>query len=184
MKRSRFFAKLTGDHRRLAEIFEANGAFERAADELAKAGELRRAAATAAKAGAVGKAIRYAFEAALEPGWPVPKGATAQQAGEVLAAAGLTEEALVLFELGRAWLQAAETASKLKQPLHAAKLYERAQEYDRAAAIYERSDRPADALRALELESKRLAEKSARQRDPAAARRRRRSRQGSHTALR
>ncbi|HEY6324880.1 MAG TPA: protein kinase, partial [Thermoanaerobaculia bacterium] len=84
--------------------------------------------------------------------------AGAQQAAELLAVKGHHREAAELFELARAWRQAAEAALKLQQPARAARLYERGRLFGDAALYYSRAGLAEDELRVLKLESDRLRE--------------------------
>ncbi len=156
LAKSRFAAHLTGDNRRLAELAEAEGDLTKAARYRARAGQFSEALRLAVRAGSAARAIHYAFKAALGEDSAVPNGATARQAGDVLRAAGLLDEALLVFELGSAYGPAAETATKLRRPLEAAELYEKAGDWARAAVYFEAEGRLADAVRMLGLRSRQL----------------------------
>jgi hypothetical protein len=164
MAKAKLLALLTRDHRALAEQQVAAGRKDKAAQLFLRAGEFEQAARLAAEIGDERLAVEAALRATLGE---VPEGyatATAQQAAELLVWKGQHREAAELFELARAWRQAAEAALKLQQPARAARLYERGKMLTEAALYYNRAGLAEDELRVLKLEAERL-------RDPARARR-------------
>ncbi len=171
--KSRFAARLTGDHRRLAELAEEDGDLIEAARHWARAKEFRRALELAGRAGSTSRAIGYAFKAALGPDAAAPQGGTARQAGNALRASGMVREAMILFELGSAYSQAADAAAELERPLRAAELYEKAGEWGKAASCFEAENRLADAVRMLGLRSRQL-QKAIDERRPASSEREKR----------
>jgi hypothetical protein len=158
MAKAKLLALLTRDHRALAEQQIAAGRKDKAAQLYLRAGDFEHAARLAAEIGDVPLAVEAALRATLGE---VPEGyaaASAQQAAELLAVKGHHREAAELFELARAWRQAAETALKLQQPARAARLYERGRLFSDAALYYSRAGLAEDELRVLKLESDRLRE--------------------------
>ncbi|MBV8200522.1 MAG: hypothetical protein JOZ15_07845, partial [Acidobacteria bacterium] len=158
MAKAKLLALLTRDHRALAEQQIAAGHKDRAAQLYLRAGEFELAARLAAEIGDERLAVEAALRATLGE---VPDGyaaAGAQQAAELLVFKGHHREAIELFELARAWRQAAESALKLQQPARAARLYERGRQFNEAALYYSRAGLAEDELRALKLESERLRE--------------------------
>ncbi|HEV3073008.1 MAG TPA: serine/threonine-protein kinase, partial [Thermoanaerobaculia bacterium] len=156
MAKAKLLALLTRDHRALAEQQIAAGRKDKAAQLYMRAGDFERAARLAAEIGDERLAVEAALRATLGD---VPEGygaAGAQQAGELLAVKGHHREAAELFELARAWRQAAEAALKLQQPARAARLYERGRLFGDAALYYSRAGLAEDELRVLKLESDRL----------------------------
>lgn len=155
-EKSKLAAILTGDHRRLAQLAQERGEPSKASEHWERAGDFSRALTLAIEAGSERRAIRCGFKAALGADAGVPASATARHAGEVLKAAGKLPEALLLFELASAYAAAGEVATKLKQPLHAAQLFEKAGDWARAAIYFESERRWADAVRMLKLRSREL----------------------------
>ena len=158
MAKAKLLALLTRDHRALAEQQIAAGRKERAAQLYLRAGDFERAARLAAEIGDERLAVEAALRATLGD---VPEGyaaAGAQQAAELLAVKGHHREAAELFELARAWRQAAEAALELQQPARAARLYERGRLFGDAALYYSRAGLAEDELRVLKLEADRLRE--------------------------
>jgi serine/threonine-protein kinase len=158
MAKAKLLALLTRDHRALAEQEAAAGHKDKAAQLYLRAGDFDHAARLAAEIGDERLAVEAALRATLGA---VPDGyaaAGAQQAAELLAVKGHHREAGELFELARAWRQAAETALKLHQPARAARLYERGRLFGDAAIYYSRAGLAEDELRVLKLESDRLRE--------------------------
>jgi len=158
MAKAKLLALLTRDHRALAEQQIAAGRKDKAAQLYMRAGEFEQAARLAAEIGDERLAVEAALRATLGE---VPDGyaaAGAQQAAELLAFKGHHREAVELFELARAWRQAAEAALKLQQPARAARLYERGRLLSDAAIYYGRAGLAEDELRVLKLESDRLRE--------------------------
>ncbi len=156
-EKSRLSALLTRDHKRLAEIYLEEGKRAEAVKALAKAGEWKRAGALALELGQAQEAanifLRGALGAAAEP----HLGASPAHAGEVLSSTGHLEEALPLLEIGGSHRAAAILALRLRQPARAAVLFERAREFEQAAAYYEETGRLQDALRVLNQHANRLA---------------------------
>ncbi len=158
MAKAKLLALLTRDHRALAEKQIAAGRKDKAAQLFLRAGDFERAARLAAEIGNERLAVEAALRATLGD---VPEdyaAAGAQQAAELLAVKGHHREAAELFELARAWRQAAEAALKLQQPARAARLYERGRLFGDAALYYSRAGLAEDELRVLKLESDRLRE--------------------------
>jgi hypothetical protein len=158
MAKAKLLALLTRDHRALAEQEIAAGRKDKAAQLYLRAGEFELAARLAAEIGNESLAVEAALRATLGE---VPEGyaaAGAQQAAELLAFRGHYREAVELFELARAWRQAAESALKLQQLARAARLYERGRHFAEAALYYSRAGLAEDELRVLKLESERLRE--------------------------
>ncbi len=158
MAKGKLLALLTRDHRALAEQEAAAGRKDKAAQLYLRAGDFERAARLAAEIGDERLAVEAALRATLGE---VPEGyaaAGAQQAAELLAVKGHHREAAELFELARAWRQAAEAALELQQPARAARLYERGRLFGDAALYYSRAGLAEDELRVLKLESDRLRE--------------------------
>jgi hypothetical protein len=158
MAKAKLLALLTRDHRALAEQQIAAGHKDKAAQLYMRAGEFELAARLAAEIGDERLAVEAALRATLGE---VPEGysaAGAQQGAELLAFKGHHREAVELFEMARAWRQAAESALKLQQPARAARLYERGKQLTEAALYYSRAGLAEDELRVLKLESERLRE--------------------------
>ena len=156
MAKPKLLALLTRDHRALAEQHIAAGRKDKAALLYLRAGDFEQAARLAAEIGDERLAVEAALRATLGE---VPDGyaaAGAQQAAELLAFKGHHAEAVELFELARAWRQAAEAALKLQQPARAARDYERGRMLTEAALYYSRAGLAEDELRVLKLESERL----------------------------
>lgn len=168
LAKSKLAAMLTGDQNRLGALAEEAGELSKAATHYARAGEFSRALTLAGRAGSVPRAIHYAFQAALGADADVPPEATARQAGELLKTSGLRREAIVLFELAGAYGAAAAVASKLRQKIRAAHLYEKAGDWGNAAIHFESEGRWADAVRMLGLHSRELEQRSTARRDPEA----------------
>ncbi len=166
--KSRFTARLTGDHHRLAELAEADGDLSKAADHWGRAKQFTRALELAAKVGSSQRAIRFGFQAALGDDAKIPEGATARQAGDLLRASGKLNEALILYELGSSYGPAADVAAKLKKPLRAAELFEKAGDWAKASIYYENENRLADAVRMLGLRSRQLQKAIDERRQPGA----------------
>jgi serine/threonine-protein kinase len=165
MAKPKLLALLTRDHRALAEQHIAAGRRDKAALLYLRAGDFEQAARLAAEIGDERLAVEAALRATLGE---VPEGyatAGAQQAAELLALKGHHAEALELFELARAWRQAAQAALKLQQPARAARNYERGRMWSEAALYYERAGLAEDELRVLKLESERLRESGRARRD-------------------
>jgi tetratricopeptide (TPR) repeat protein len=164
MAKAKFMALLTRDHRALAEQQVAAGRKDKAAQLYMRAGDFEHAARLAAEIGDERLAVEAALRATLGE---VPEdyaAAGAQQAAELLLFKGHHREAVELFEMARAFRQAAEAALKLQQPARAARLYERGRMLNEAALYYGRAGLAEDELRVLKLESERL-------RDPGRSRR-------------
>ena len=158
MAKAKLLALLTRDHHALAEQELAAGRKDKAAQLYLRAGDFEIAARLAAEIGDERLAVEAALRATLGE---VPDGyaaAGAQQAAELLVFKGHHREAVELFELARAWRQAAEAALKLQQPARAARLYERGRHLSEAALYYSRAGLAEDELRVLKLESERLRE--------------------------
>jgi tetratricopeptide (TPR) repeat protein len=158
MAKAKLLALLTRDHRALAEQQIAAGHKDKAAQLYMRAGAFELAARLAAEIGDERLAVEAALRATLGE---VPEGysaASAQQGAELLVFKGHHREAVELFELARAWRQAAEAALKLQQPARAARLYERGKQFTEAALYYSRAGLAEDELRVLKLESERLRE--------------------------
>jgi len=181
--KSKFAAMLTGDQQRLAQLAEDSGELSKAAEHYARAEDFSRAISLAIKAGSKQATIRYAFKAALGADSGVPAGATASQAGEMLVASGLLQEALLLFELGSNYSSAGNVAIKLKQPLKAAELYEKGGDWGPAAIYYESAGRLAEAVRMLGLRSRALQQQIDRHRDPESAAQEKRQVDDRHASL-
>jgi len=160
------------DHAQLAAQAAREGRKDKALDLYVKGGEYGKAAALAVELGDPAKAIDLYLKATLGHTPEGYAGATPQQVGELLASSGFREEAIALFELGRDFRRAAEGCLKLQQPARAARFYERGKHWPDAAVYYERAGQPKDALRVLELETKRLEQEEAARRDPAAGEKR------------
>ena len=90
------------------------------------------------------------------PGAPPAQPLSVLAAAELLDAHGRHDEAIGLFELARAWRQAAASALALGQSARAARLFERGRAFFEAAVEYENAELLDDALRSLELEATRL----------------------------
>jgi tetratricopeptide (TPR) repeat protein len=168
LAKSKLAAMLTGDQNRLGQLAEQAGEIGKAATHYARGGDFSRALTLAAKAGSVPRAIRYAFQAALGADAEVPQDATARQAGELLKASGLSKEAIALFELSGAYGAAAAVATRLRQKVRAAHLYEKAGDWGNAAIYFEAEGRWADAVRMLGLHSRELEQRARTRRDPEA----------------
>ncbi|HXO22153.1 MAG TPA: protein kinase, partial [Thermoanaerobaculia bacterium] len=166
--KSRLFSLLTRDHLKLAQSYVREGKKDKALEMYAKAGDYEQAARLAAELGDEPRAIDLYLRATLGATPEGYAGAGAQQAGELLATSGFHKEAIALFELAKAFRQAAESALKLQQPSRAARLYERGRAWSEAALYYRRAGMLQDALRVLELEANRLRQDSRTRRDPAA----------------
>jgi tetratricopeptide (TPR) repeat protein len=153
---SKLLTLFSRDPLQRAEAFLREGKKDKAAEEYAKAGEHAQAIKLALEAGDEAKAVEYSLLAAFGN---VPEGyadASAGQAAELLVVRGFHQEAIALFELGKEYRRAAESAIKLKQVPRAARSYERAKAWAEAALYYEKAGQMNDALRVLELESRRL----------------------------
>ena len=155
--KTRFAAFLTGDHARRAELYVAEGKLDKAMKLYAKAGDHRSAGRLAVRLRDEPAAVHHFLRAALGAAAESYATASAAQAGEVLAASGHIEDAIDLLVLGGDFRAAAEASLKLKRKADAAKLFERAREWRRAAVHYEQVGRIEDAVRVLEAESRRLA---------------------------
>jgi len=167
--KSRLLSIFTRDHLRLAELHLKEGKKDKAAEAFAKAGEYQQAAKLAAEIGDEAKAVEHSLMATLGS---IPEGygeATAQQAGELLAVRGHHKEAIPLFELAKAWRQAAESSLKIKQVVRAARSYERGKMWAEAALYFQRAGMEQDTLRMLELEAKRLQQDPRARNDPRTA---------------
>jgi len=165
--KSKLFSLLTRDHGQIAEHHLREGRKDKAAEAYAKGGDFQRAAKLAAEMGDEPRAITYTLLGALGQ---IPEGyaeASAQEAGELLAVRGHHQEAILLFEMAKAFRKAAESAIKLKQFPRAGRFYEQAKAWGDAALYYERANLPNDVLRVLELESKRLRQDPRAGADPA-----------------
>ncbi|MBV8200285.1 MAG: hypothetical protein JOZ15_06645, partial [Acidobacteria bacterium] len=174
VSKSSFTSKLTRDPRQRAELYSREGRPQKAAEMYARAGDFRQAARLAIEAGderlAVECSLKAAFGASAEgppPGSSLPdsqpqqaasqqQSLNALQAAELLAAHGHYDEAIGLFELGRAHRRAATSALALGQSARAARLFERGRAFYDAAVAYENAELLDDALRVLELEATRL----------------------------
>src|ERR1700680_4901298 len=155
MAKATLLASPPRDHRALAEQQIAAGRKDKAAQLYLRAGDFERAARLAAEIGDERLAVEAALRATLGA---VPEGyaaAGAHEGAELLAVKGHHREAAELFELARAWRQAAEAALKLQQPARAARLYERGRLFGDAALYYSRAGLAEDELRVLKLESAR-----------------------------
>jgi tetratricopeptide (TPR) repeat protein len=151
---------LTRNALRRAELCGKEGKKRQAAALYAWAGAYHQAARIAVEIGDERRAVRCALRAALGR---VPAGyekAGATQAGELLAYSGHHREAIGLFEVARAYRQAADSALRLRQLSRAAQHYERAGMWGEAAACYQDAGRLDSALRVLELGSNRLRQES------------------------
>src|SRR5436305_3856543 len=154
--KSKLFSLFTRDHLQLAEHHLREGNKDKAAEAFAKGGNHQQAARLYAEIGDEIRAVECSLVATLGE---VPEGyseATALQGGELLAVRGQYKEAIALFEMAKAWKQAADCSLKVKQNVRAARYYERARSWAEAALYYEREEMFEDAVRVLELESKRL----------------------------
>jgi len=154
--KSKLFSLLTRDHSQLAEHHLREGRKDKAAEAFARGGDFDRAAKLAAEAGDEAHAVDYALLGALGEIPDGYGGVSALQAAELLAIRGHHQEAAFLFEVAKSYRKAAESALKLKQLPRAARFYERAKAWAEAALYFERAGLLDDALRVLELESKRL----------------------------
>lgn len=152
-EKGRLAALLTRDHNRLGDIYRQEGNKREAIKAYTKGGDWRQAGKLAVEVGDVPLATELFLAGALGKGAEGYQGASAAQAGELLASSGFPEEALYLLEIGGAFRPAAGLALKLKQPARAAVLFERAKDYEMAANYYEQTGRPKDALRVLEAEA-------------------------------
>jgi predicted HD phosphohydrolase len=167
----KFLSNLTSTPEQRAEAFLKAGDKAKAAEAYAKAGLHPQAAKLFAETGNSRRAVETTLVGVLGK---VPDGysdATPLQAGELLASSGHHKEAIVLFELGADWKQAAESAAKLQLHAKAARFYEKARLWKLAANYYRRGNQPGDAARALEQESNRLKTGSRAPRNPASSRR-------------
>jgi tetratricopeptide (TPR) repeat protein len=173
VSKSSFTSKLIRDPRQRAEIYSREGNKKKAAEVYAQLGDFRRAARLAIEAGderlAVDCSLRDAFgpsgtpprsaQPAGQPSSPpagTPESLPALQAAELLDAHGHHDAAVGLFELVRAYRRAAASALALGQAARAARLFERGRTFFDAAVQYENAELLDDALRVLEVESKRL----------------------------
>jgi tetratricopeptide (TPR) repeat protein len=166
---SHLTALLTGDHQERAERYRREGKREKALAAYLKAGNWRQAGRMALELGDPAQAVRLLVEGALGATGAAYFDSSPAQAGEVLAAAGHLEEALLLLDAGGAFRPAANLALKLRQPGRAAVYFERARDFDRAATHYEEAGRLADALRALEAEASLLSQAARRTQGTAAS---------------
>lgn len=154
--KSKLISLLTRDHLQLAERYLREGKKDKAAEAYARGGDFPAAARLAAELGDEPRAVEYSLRGALGE---IPEGyaeVDARQAGELLAVKGQHKEAIFLFELAKAFRQAAEAALKVHQPARAARFYERGKAWAEAALYYRRAGMLEDAARVLELEAKRL----------------------------
>ncbi len=154
--KSKLFAQLTFDHKRLAALAEDAGENEKAAKHFASAGAYRDAARLYAAAGKTEPAVRCAFQAVL--GKKAEKDATSGplQAAELLVSASYHREASALFELAGSFHEAAKSALRSGQTARAGFLYDRAKQWTKAATAYEKAGKLEDAVRVLDLEARRL----------------------------
>ncbi len=164
---AKLLSLLTRNYAQMAEQYLREGKKDKAVEAYARAGNFHHAAKLAAEIGDEPRAIAYTLQGALGQ---IPEGyaeASAQQAGELLAVRGHHQEAVFLFETAKAYRKAAESSLKLKQYPRAARFYELSKGWAEAALYYERAKMYNDALRVLELESKRLRQDPRAGADPA-----------------
>lgn len=135
-----------------AEALLLEGKKDLAAEEYAGAGDYEKAIALAVESRDGPKAVEYALRAALGTVPPEHAGASALQAGELLAERGHHKEAIALFELSQQFRRAAESARELGQLPRAARFFERARCWAEAADHYQRAGLWNDALRTVEHE--------------------------------
>src|SRR5579885_292913 len=141
---------------RQADALYAEGKPEKAVRLYARAGAFHHAARLAIETADERRAVECSLKAALGH---VPEnyaGASALEAGALLAESGHHGLALGLFELAGANRQAAELAAGQERWSRAARLYERAHLYAEAAACYDKAGQKDAALRMLEQQSRQL----------------------------
>ena len=122
MLRSRF----TRNPQELGEEYARQGDFPRAIEAFGKAGDWRRAAELAGKVKNEPELVRCSLMAGLGR---VPEGyadAGAMRTAELLASQKLHDLAIPLFEVAWELHRAAECALAARDPIRAARLYERA----------------------------------------------------------
>jgi tetratricopeptide (TPR) repeat protein len=169
VSKSSFTSRLVRDPRQRAEIYSREGNKKKAAEVYAQLGDFRRAARLAIEAGDERLAVDCSLKAAFGAGGPpslsaqpasppsrTPEPLSAFQAAELLEAHGHHDAAIGLFELARAYRRAAASALAFGQAARAARLFERGRAFFEAAVHYESAEMLEDALRVLEVESKRL----------------------------
>ena len=101
--KSKLFSFLSRDHAQIAEQHLREGRKDKAAEAYARGGDFHQAAKVAAQAGDEARAVTYTLQAALGQ---IPEGyaeASAQEAGELLAVRGHHQEAILLFEMAKAF---------------------------------------------------------------------------------
>jgi len=150
MLRSRF----TRSPQELGEQYARQGDFPRAIEAFGKAGDWRRAAEIAGKLKNEPELVRCSLMAGMGR---VPEGyadADAMRAAELLASQRQHDLAIPLFEVAWELHRAAECALAARDPIRAAKLYERAGDRLEAARSYRSAGKPREALQLLEEGSK------------------------------
>ena len=150
MLRSRF----TRSPQELGEEYARQGDFPRAIEAFGKAGDWRRAAELAGKVKNEPELVRCSLMAGLGR---VPEGyadAGAMRTAELLASQKLHDLAIPLFEVAWELHRAAECALAARDPIRAARLYERAGDRLEAACCYRSAGKPREALQLLEEGSK------------------------------
>jgi tetratricopeptide (TPR) repeat protein len=153
VSKSTFTSRLTRDPRQRAEQYAREGKPQKAAEMYARAGDYRKAAQLAIEAGDERLAVDAMLRAVFGED---PKPLSALDAADLLVAGGHHDAAIGLFELARSYRRAAASALALGQAARAARIYERGRSYADAALQFENAELLEDALRMLELETKRL----------------------------
>ena len=140
---------MSRDPVRSAEKALRTGDSARAMEAFARAGKWREAARLAAELLDDEKLIHYSLMAAFGR---VPEGSRRDLIGtaEILAGKGHHQDAVLLFERAGAFLQAGESARAARDPLHAARCFQRAEAWLPAARCYEEAGKLREALQAVE----------------------------------
>lgn len=143
---SPLLARIAGNWARAGDLYYQQGKIVLAAQMYEKAGMKAEAARLFSESGNIAEAVRLLVEVGDR-----------REAARLLERSGQLRDAIAQYESAGALWEAAELASKARLSGVAARLYERAGGLDKAAALFEANAEPAEALRVLEREGKRLA---------------------------
>jgi len=154
--KSKLVSFLTLDHVSRAQQYISEGNVEKAARLFERGKDFRRATRYYAESRNEKKAIETAVKAVLGPKAQAEPDASLRYAAELLVSVGGRREAVPLYELAGDYGLAAKSAAKSGQHLLAAQFYDRAKNWTKAAAYYEKVGKPREALRSLDREAHRL----------------------------
>ncbi len=154
--KSKLASFLTLDHVSRAQQYLSEGNLEKAAKLFERGKDFRRATRYYAESRNEKKAIETAIKAVLGPKAQAEPDASLRYAAELLVSVGGRREAVPLYELAGDYGLAAKSAAKSGQQLLAAQLYDRAKNWTKAAAYYEKIGKLREALRSLDREAHRL----------------------------